>query len=84
MSSTYAGILGSLAFILTLTRGLIDGSSPSGILWMATICLLVFAMLGYISGRVADQILWDALEKQFRDKMQAREAGAPRTEPHRG
>ncbi|MGE0757023.1 MAG: hypothetical protein AB7F89_13335 [Pirellulaceae bacterium] len=81
MGATYAGILGPLAFVLVLARGLIQGSAADGVLWTATVCLMSFATLGYIFGRIADQVLWDAMKRQFEDQMQMRENTAP--ERHR-
>ena len=72
MGPRYAGILGPLAYVLVLTRGLIDGSSPESILGLAVVCLLVFAGIGYMAGRVADKVLWDSVKKQFSDELQAR------------
>jgi hypothetical protein len=74
MGPTYAGILGPLALVLILTRGLVDGSSPDQTLIMATACMLAFALVGYICGRVAEQVLWESLKKQFEDELHARES----------
>lgn len=70
MGPSYAGILGPLAFTLVLLRGMIDGSSPDGILSTAAASLAVFAAIGYVAGRVADQVLWDSVKKRLSDEMQ--------------
>jgi hypothetical protein len=72
MGPVYAGILGSLAFVLALTRGLVDGGSADHTLSTAGACLLVFALVGYLSGRVADQVLWESVRRRFQDEMRSR------------
>jgi hypothetical protein len=76
MGPRYAGILGPLAYILVLSRGLIDGSSPRSILGLAILSLLAFAGIGYLTGRIADKVLWDSLKKQFTDELQAHSSRA--------
>ena len=71
MGPRYAGILGSLAYILVLSRGLIDGSSAQSIVGLSIFYLLAFAGIGYLTGRIADKVLWDSLKKRFTDELQA-------------
>jgi hypothetical protein len=71
MGPRYAGILGSLAYVLVLSRGLIDGSSAESVLGLSILCLLAFAGIGYLTGRIADKVLWDSLKKQFTDEFEA-------------
>ena len=71
MGPRYAGILGLLAYVLVLSRGLIDGSSPKSIVGLSIVCLLAFAGIGYLTGRIADKVLWDSLKKQFTDELHA-------------
>ena len=84
MGPRYAGILGPLAYILVLSRGLIDGSSPKSIVGLSNVCLLAFAGIGYLTGRIADKVLWDSLKKQFTDEMQAQSTRAKPVETRQG
>jgi hypothetical protein len=73
MGPQYAGILGALAFVLTLARGLFDGGSADSTLVTSGVSLLVFALVGYLCGRVAEQVLWESVKSRLQDEMQARE-----------
>jgi hypothetical protein len=83
MGPTYSGILGPLAFVLILARGVLDGSSPDQTLITAVVSLLVFALVGYVCGRVADHVLWESVKRQFEDEMHARETRHKPAEAHR-
>jgi hypothetical protein len=76
MGPRYAGILGPLAYVLVLSRGLIDGSSAPSIVGSSIFCLLAFAGIGYLTGRIADKVLWDSLKRQFTDELQAQASRA--------
>jgi hypothetical protein len=73
MGPLYAGILGQLAFVVALARGLLGGGSAGSTAFLAVICLGLFAAIGYLAGRVADQVLWDSIQAQFQNEMRARE-----------
>jgi hypothetical protein len=67
----YAGILGLLAFLTCVVRGLIHGESPSSVLLLATLSLAVFALIGSIFGSLASR----AVEDSVRGRLQAELAG---------
>jgi putative Mn2+ efflux pump MntP len=67
----YAGILGLLAFLTCLVRGLMHGESPSSVLLTASLALAVFALIGSILGWLAGQ----AVEDSVRGRLQAELAG---------
>jgi len=69
MGPSYSGVLGLLAFVLVLSRGMIDGSSADQVLILAGGSLFAFSVLGYLTGRIADRILWDSLRQQFQDEL---------------
>ena len=71
MACIYAGILGLLAFLTCLVRGLMHGESPSSVLVLACLCLAVFALIGSIFGWLASQ----AVEDSVRGRLQAELAG---------
>ena len=79
MGRAYAGILGPLAFTVTLARGVIGGGGTAPTLMMATCSLFLFALIGYISGRIADAIVMEAVKTKFHDELQAREQAAETT-----
>lgn len=53
MGRTYAGILGSLALLTSLARGLLHAQSADAMLLTAWCSLLAFAALGYVLGGIA-------------------------------
>lgn len=72
MGPTYAGVLGLLAFVLVLSRGVMDGGSADHVLVMAGGSLFAFSAVGYLTGRIADRVLWDSLRQQFQEELHAR------------
>ncbi|MBC8354165.1 MAG: hypothetical protein H8E66_19405 [Planctomycetes bacterium] len=74
MGRTYAGILGPLAFVTILARSVIDTSSVESTMMLATICLFLFAGIGYLVGQMADSIVIEAVKTNFDTELQAREA----------
>jgi hypothetical protein len=74
MGRTYAGILGPLAFTTILARSVIDTSSVESTMMLATVCLFLFAGIGYLVGQVADSIVLEAVKANFNKELQAREA----------
>ena len=61
MGRRYAGILGSLAFLTVVTRGLVHGAGVQATLSNAVVCLFVFACVGYVLGRLAGGIVLDSV-----------------------
>ena len=73
MGRTYAGILGPLAFTTILARSVINASSVESTMMFATVCLFLFAGIGYFVGHVADSIVLEAVKTNFDRELQARE-----------
>lgn len=69
MGRAYAGILGPLAFALTATRGVVQGSGVEGTLLAASASLFVFATIGYFAGETADYLVSDSVRTQFQKAM---------------
>jgi len=65
MGPAYAGILGLLAFATCIVRALVHGGEPDSTILRATIQLAVFAIIGYIAGRLADAIVIESVTKQM-------------------
>lgn len=78
MGPSYAGILGPIAFVSILIRGVIGGSSANGVLISSAMGLILFAAIGYVIGRLADQIVLESVKQRFDREMKAHEkvAGA--------
>ena len=74
MGRMYAGILGPLAFTTILARSVIGTSSVESTMMLATVCLFLFAGIGYVAGQVADSIVLEAVKAKFDKELQARNA----------
>jgi hypothetical protein len=72
MGRIYAGILGPVAFATVLGRSLVDGGGVDSTLKIAMACLFTFAAIGYIAGRVADQIVHDSVRTRLASEMSVR------------
>ncbi len=73
MGSSYAGILGPIAFVSMITRGLIGGSSANSVLISSAVSLITFAAIGYVTGRLAEQVVLESVKLRFDREMKARE-----------
>ena len=80
MARIYAGILGPVALLASLARGVSHAWPAERTLLMAWTSLLAFAALGSAIGWIAERIL----EEEVRGRMAAGAAGAEsKTEPPR-
>lgn len=73
MARTYAGVLGSLAFLVSLARGLLHGGSTELAVGVACGHLLVFAVIGCVLGRMAQGIVDDAVCGRLAAELAAQE-----------
>jgi hypothetical protein len=53
MGRTYAGILGPLAMVVIICRGLKDSAGLEGTLTLAIVALAIYAVVGSIVGQIA-------------------------------
>jgi len=65
MGRTYAGILGPLAMVTVVARTLIHGGSVEITLKCACLCLVLFAIIGWIVGQWAEQIVVEAVRTRL-------------------
>lgn len=72
MARIYAVVLGVLALIVTIFRGLIYGYSPEDVLWQAWIGLILFSLLGAFAGAIAERALREAVEQRLKDELAQR------------
>ena len=89
MGRRYAGILGALAFLTVVGRGLIDGGGAETTLRIAVTSLFVMAVVGVIVGRLAAWFVEESIRWQVRAELEARvasrvkaDAASPRTPSH--
>ncbi len=71
MAHSYAGILGPLALLTCLARGLIHGGSTETVLLTAWCSLLVFAAIGGVIGWVAERIVEDSVRGRISAELAA-------------
>jgi hypothetical protein len=74
VARTYAGILGSLALVITLARGVLAGGGVDAVLWTGCSHLAIFAAIGAAVGWVAEQIVADAVHGRIAAKLAQRKA----------
>ncbi|HAN98971.1 MAG TPA: hypothetical protein DCQ98_16755 [Planctomycetaceae bacterium] len=66
METRYAGILGSLAFVIVIFRGAVHGFGTEGTVRSAILALCVFAGIGYWIGRIAATTVRDSVRTRLR------------------
>ncbi len=69
MAHAYAGILGPLAMLITVARGLLHGDAPEPVLLAAWCSLLAFAATGYLVGWTAERIVDEAVSKRIATEL---------------
>ena len=68
----YAGILGPLAFLTVLARGILGGGGTDGVLLNAWCSLLVFAAVGGAIGWFAERAVEDAVNGRIAAELATR------------
>ncbi len=76
MARTYAGILGPLAFLTVLARGLIGGGASETVLVHAWASLLGFAALGCVLGWLAERTVREAVNGAIAAELPQRKSAA--------
>lgn len=71
MGHTYAGILGVVAFLTVIGRGLIDGGGVETTLRFAVASLFVMAAVGMIVGRLAEWFVEESMRWQIQAELEA-------------
>ncbi len=79
VAHTYAGILGLLAMLAALMRGLTHGSSPQTVVSTAWICLLVFACIGGAVGALAGWIVEQSVQARVLAELESHESDGSET-----
>lgn len=76
MGRKYAGILGWLAFALTLARGLVSGRLEPGLLWQAVAAMFGLAAVGWLAGTLAESLVSESVRVRFAAAWQEQTAAA--------
>jgi F0F1-type ATP synthase assembly protein I len=71
MARAYSGILAAVAVSLAITRGLVLGMMPNEILVQSLWFFFLFAFIGYCIGFVAERVVTESLETQYRSEVTA-------------
>ena len=69
MQRTYAGILGTSAFIVALVRGWAAGADPSAVVPRAVLYLLVFACVGAVAAHAALWMVEEGVNARLRESL---------------
>jgi hypothetical protein len=77
VARTYAGILGPLAFVVSLLRGLIAGGGANGTLWTAWCSLLAFAVIGCVIGWIAERTVADSVSGRIEAELAGQKPKPP-------
>ena len=78
MARAYSGVLGAMAMIFVILRGLLFGMLADEILGMCLVVFTIFAVVGYVIGWIADRTVCESVENRFRGeiaRLQASTAG---------
>ena len=75
MARLYAGVLGLLAFLTSIIRGMAHGCGAESALWTACLGMALFAMVGAVIGGLARWIVEDAVNSRLAAELAAREGG---------
>jgi hypothetical protein len=75
----YGGVLGLLAFLTSLIRGMVHGYGAESTLWSACLGMALFAVVGVVLGGIARWIVEDSVNSRLTAELAAQEGG--RTKP---
>ncbi len=74
MARIYAGILGPLAFLTAVARGLVHGGTVEHTLLEAWIGLVVFSIVGFFIGWIAGATIDESVNAQIAREVAAQES----------
>lgn len=72
----YAGVLGLIAFIATMFRGVANGASLEATVVTSCGCMFAFAAVGFLVGMAGQVVVGDAVRTRFLAELSA---GKPAT-----
>lgn len=71
MARTYAGVLGSLAFFAVAARSVVRAVPAVAAVEQATVCLILFAVIGAVVGQLAGWIVDDSVRSRLAAEVAA-------------
>ena len=71
MAHSYGGVLGIIAFVTMLVRGLLNGNTSFELLFTATLFLFAFAVVGFVLGSIAAQTVKESVKLQLNTELDA-------------
>ncbi|HUT90870.1 MAG TPA: hypothetical protein VMY37_15300 [Thermoguttaceae bacterium] len=74
MARTYAGILGSLALLMSLARGFLHAQSTDTMLFTAWCSLMLFAAVGYVVGGIAARTVEESVIASVQSRLTQEES----------
>ena len=81
MGRIYAGVLGPLALLTVLGRGLLHGGGIDGTLYAGWLALMAFAGIGYLVGKIAGSTVEASIQQRLAAELA--ELGENRAGPER-
>jgi len=69
MSRQYSGVLGMLAFGVSIARGIVGGSSLNSVMLLAVGSMFLFGFVGWIVGNIADATVADSVRWQLNKEL---------------
>jgi len=69
MGRVYAGTLGPLAMMVVICRGWLRSGGVEGTLASATICLVLFAIVGAILGHLAETTIDESIRTKLEQQL---------------
>jgi len=78
VARTYAGVLGYLAWVVVVLRGVKEGGATESVMLSAVVALFTLAAVGAVVGRLAAATVSESVRRQLAEEITAR-AGAVRS-----
>ncbi len=82
MGRSFAGILGPVAFMTVLGRGLLARHAVESTLLVAWFALLAFSAIGYVAGSIAGWIVDQSVRDRFAAELATQDASLKRNDLH--
>ena len=81
MARQYAGILGLLALMVSLMRGIVAGGAGEATLWTAWLSLVAFTVIGAVIGWLAERIVRESVSSRILTELQEKKSSQPSASP---
>jgi hypothetical protein len=69
MGRIYAGILGPLAMVVIICRGIMDSAGLEGTLTLAIVALAVYAAIGAVLGQIAQATIDESVRYKIEQQL---------------